>query len=63
MQIVRGAALILVGIAIGFAATRLLPDGSSLEEGGEVATRFAGLDQRLSRLERTMSIVPTHLPT
>jgi len=63
MKIVRGAALILVGIAIGFAATRLRPHASSLDAEGEVATRLADLDQRLSRLERTMSIVPTHLPT
>jgi len=60
MHIVKGAALFLVGITIGVAWAWLLPQGSSSDEGAEVARRLAELDRRLNRLERVMSDAAAH---
>jgi len=63
MDVVKGAALIMVGITVGLAGAWLLPRGSATNEAPELATHLADLDRRLTRLERTLSDGAAHSPS
>jgi hypothetical protein len=62
MNVAKGVMLILVGVAVGFAAAWLISRGSA-DDGAEVAQHLDGLDRRLSRLERIISNVTGPSPT
>jgi DNA repair exonuclease SbcCD ATPase subunit len=57
MNVAKGVMLMLVGVALGFAAAWLISRGSAADEGAEVAKPLDDLDRRLSRLERIISDV------
>ncbi|MBI3325276.1 MAG: hypothetical protein HYZ81_01035 [Nitrospinae bacterium] len=55
MAFVKSATLILVGVAMVFAAAWLMPKGVATEEVAEVARKLADLERRVNRIERSIS--------
>jgi uncharacterized coiled-coil protein SlyX len=55
MDVGNRAALILVGVAMVFAAAWLMPKGPGTEEATEVTRRLANLERKVNRLERRIS--------
>ncbi len=65
MDLVKRAALILIGVAMAFAAAWLLPKGVATEEVAEIAANLAELERRVDGVERRISnfAVPSYAGT
>jgi len=63
MDFVKRTTLILVGVAVVFAAAWLMPKGMATEERAEVARKLADLERRVGQLERRISDVAAPAPS
>jgi hypothetical protein len=63
MNVAKGVMLMLVGVAMSFAAAWLISRGTAADEGADVAKHLNDLDRKLSRLEHRISDVTGFSPT